>query len=442
MTGTIPWTLAELEAFPKPPSLVDMTKGLQMPDRPLVISLPCCGIMGSRPAFKALGVKTKTVNVYDLDNAYESLLRELLAEEGGEQELHLGAVDGDMSKVPLGSLQMSDLHVVGPPCPPWAGNGKRGSTTDRRADVYEANLRWILHQIDCGALKACMLENVLGIMHGQGLLEPYLPKVLKILKKRAPSFHWDIVTLEAKNYSLAQCRTRVFLRGLRKDFADEMPPPLGPVETPPLRSFLNPSLPNLKREDLTPTLRQHLRDYERRIRCMKKQGTVTTQVVIATLDRDVESNYSQVVVDRAPTQKTGNLYQLVVSTEDIEKPSGERAFFRMLHPAERMALQGFDPCICKNLSPAKAVKAAGNAYPPPLILAALAPLLDAIAKKGPLPPLVGGTRIPHPDTAAFKVPPLCHVKGKAMKAKKQKAMKAKAKAKAKVVAKKSKAMKA
>ena len=50
---------------------------------------------------------------------------------------------------------------------------------------------------------------------------------------------------------------------------------------------------------------------------------------------------------------------------------------------ERMLLQGKDPFIAAHLGDfTLACKASGNAYPPPLICAALVPILQAVAASG------------------------------------------------------------
>ena len=60
-------------------------------------------------------------------------------------------------------------------------------------------------------------------------------------------------------------------------------------------------------------------------------------------------------------------------------PDAEREFFRFFQPTERLALQGFDPEIILDFpNPKLAVKAAGNAYPVPLIIAAAHGIVQGI----------------------------------------------------------------
>ena len=79
-------------------------------------------------------------------------------------------------------------------------------------------------------------------------------------------------------------------------------------------------------------------------------------------------------VDAAPTLTTSNKY-LFVASLDLDKPASERAFWRFLLPSERPALQGFDPLVLEAQEDALRVKAAGNAYPVPVVASLLQPLL-------------------------------------------------------------------
>ena len=70
-----------------------------------------------------------------------------------------------------------------------------------------------------------------------------------------------------------------------------------------------------------------------------------------------------------------SVLDVVRKTED-----SKREFFRFIHPAERLALQGFPLRIMENLPADIVSHAAGNAYPVPLICSALHPALTAIAE--------------------------------------------------------------
>ena len=51
--------------------------------------------------------------------------------------LNLGKKAGDILNVPLEALEKPiDFLVSGPPCPPWAGQGKRQGCKDPRSHVF------------------------------------------------------------------------------------------------------------------------------------------------------------------------------------------------------------------------------------------------------------------------------------------------------------------
>ena len=66
-----------------------------------------------------------------------------------------------------------------------------------------------------------------------------------------------------------------------------------------------------------------------------------------------------------------------------------RAEERFLHVAGRCTLQGFEKSLAKQFedNPTLLLKATGNAYPPPLIIAAIAPMLHVIASSTETLPL-------------------------------------------------------
>ena len=64
---------------------------------------------------------------------------------------------------------------------------------------------------------------------------------------------------------------------------------------------------------------------------------------------------------------------------ELSLPESARSFSRFIAPPERLALQGKDPAMALLLErPSLVVKAAGNAYPVPMVLAGLEPCIRAI----------------------------------------------------------------
>jgi len=93
----------------------------------------------------------------------------------------------------------------------------------------------------------------------------------------------------------------------------------------------------------------------------------------------------------------------LLSADDIALLSHRREIFRWLHPAERLGLQGFSPRLSLKLKTAHLItKAAGNAYPTPLMAAVLGPLLERIGETTPSL-TVGKCIAPRPETLQFKV---------------------------------------
>lgn len=197
--------------------------------------------------------------------------------------------------------------------------------------------------------------------------------------------------LKAKDYLLAQDRTRVFLRGIRSSLCpnNAVPAVLPAFGHRTLKEFLVEGLPAVSRESLTKCMKKNLCDAQTQLKDLLAKGQLDKDdLVCYPLDRADNKCYKrQVCKDKVPTLLTGNSY-LFLSDVQVEKEDHERAFFRFLLPEERFTLQGFPACIASSFkSSALQIKASGNAYPVPLIGAALAPLVA----------LIGNDDLPHVD---------------------------------------------
>ena len=208
---------------------------------------------------------------------------------------------------------------------------------------------------------------------------------------------------------------------LRKDFghnpgkeilgAMEKPPqPMDPFGTVSLASFLKPNLPCTARESLTSIMRSNLGNYEKLIRDKIEAGDVTPgTLVVCELDRAFGKKYSpSMTVGMSPCLKTQLKYLFVISTDDLQLPDAERAYFRWILPQERCALQGVHPRLALHLCNSDLLHALGNAYPVPLIAACGMPVLQMIEKWGRLnswpPPLSPGDLLELPDVAGHFLP--------------------------------------
>ena len=298
--------------------------------------------------------------------------------------LHLGAKLGDILKVPLSQLHTRcDFLVAGPPCPPWSSQGVRHSLGDARAEVFLKILEWVYYLAHYGGLIGVVLENVPGITKRHGSKESVMDMFKRVLNKHIPEFAWRVDTLDITGYMCPQTRVRVFLRGLRTDFATEVPAPLPPFGRRKLREVLGKKCANIKRSELSQNFKKNLEAFEEKIRASFARGKfVTDDVCIFHLDRAENKTYDQIVsLNVAPTLTTRNQYLFVACVEGItqNKPDAEREYFRYLTNAERLMLQGFPPALANDLTPNSAFTGAGNAFPVPGMIAVMQPMIVALS---------------------------------------------------------------
>ena len=349
--------------------------------RQVHVALPCVGIDGSGWALKLLGANFHCNNVYDLERRYQKYLETYM--ESAEPP-RLGPDNGDVLKVKLSEWERPvHLLLAGPPCPPWAGNGNHKGAEDQRAEVFLRIVNVVGSLAKCGELQAVVLENVKGILHKQkGQTESFMDKLVSCLKAEIPEFLWDVSLLKAKDYLLPQDRTRVFLRGIRSGLCPDnvIPEVLPAFGSKSLKEFLSPGIPSVNRGSLTSCMQKNLKDAQGQLKELFANGDLEeSDIVCFPLDRaDGKCYKRQICKNKVPTLTTSNSY-LFVSDMNFSKPDHETDFFRFLLPQERFTLQGFPAFISSSFnSQALQIKAAGNAYPVPLIAAAVAGLLEKI----------------------------------------------------------------
>ena len=136
-------------------------------------------------------------NVFDLEESYREALEQIFKDCPVLPTLHLGD-DGNLLFVPLQDLTVPDIVVSGPPCPPWAGHGKKKSILDDRSLIYTAVLRWIVHFIKAGCLQLAVVENVMGICKQWNGLPSFMDCVLETLRAECPEFEWSVDKLHAE----------------------------------------------------------------------------------------------------------------------------------------------------------------------------------------------------------------------------------------------------
>ena len=331
----------------------------------------------------------ETTNTMDLDPAYHFCLWKHCLEAGMESfKLELGKVAGDLLLKPLKQLKVPcDFLVSGPPCPPWAGQGNRRSLKDSRARVFIRILTWVLYLVHCGGLLAVAIENVVGISQSQHNCEPVLDMFLRAMNKFVPEFVWGWDKLHLRHYMCPQLRVRIILKGMRRTICNILAPPLPGFGERGLREALG-KFPNTPLQSLSQPQQQNHRDYEEIIRTKFAAGLLDkTDVVMFAIDRAKGRAVNQhIYINVSGTLTCHNRYLWVEKVGDIidEVPCSEREYSRFLKNPERLALQGFEKELALQLTPSKAFKAAGNAYPVPLMAAALSPMvssiLEAVAK--------------------------------------------------------------
>jgi site-specific DNA-cytosine methylase len=360
----------------------------RVPDlgRRLRLACPCIGIDGCGHALKSMGCPSDVLNAYDLEGTYYDALKKHFQEMGMEiMDLHLGEV-GNLLDVDFRNLRRPiDFLVSGPPCPPWSGQGKHKGCKDVRAKVFMAVVTWIVFLIHCGGLLGCVLENVVGMTHEtEDGHEPPSEKFLRVLRRYCPEFDWRLDRLELVKYLLPQTRVRIFFRGMRKVVVSLVPPPLAPFGSRQLHEALGKS-PNMKRSDLTLPQQDNLKNFEKEIKAKVAANKLSlNDVVVCPVDRskDEDITYgSGYTVNNAPTLTTHNVYLVIISVGCVVANVADemRLFFRFFTLPERLALQGFPPQLALDLPETKICFASGNAYPVPLLVAVLCPMLHAVA---------------------------------------------------------------
>ena len=300
--------------------------------------------------------------------------------------LHLGKLSGDLLQVALEKLETPvDLLVAGPPCPPWSTLGSRECNKDVRAQVFWRILIWVFYLVQCGGLLAVCIENVVGTIQRQGGRQPCMQMFLQLCRVFIPQFAWRIDKLRLMDYKVPHNRCRVFLRGVRKIVCSSVPAPLAPWGQRMLRDVLGKH-PPIQRKSLTHVQQANLRAYELEIRCKVANGKMqTSDVAVFAVDRTLPKDggiYGATISKNyVPTLTCHNRYLFVASVGDVvaRRADSEREFFRFLCGSERICLQGFRKELALDLDPSCQLKTSGNAYPVPLMVAVLQPVVAALA---------------------------------------------------------------
>ena len=375
----------EVEATPEPADFKPHFQPLGELSRRLQVAAPCTGIHGCGAAFKTMITAVDSIHLWDLEPGYRTYLMRHLLDMGMSATriaFNLGKVCGNLLQMPLSCLRPPlDILVAGPPCPPWAGQGMKKSTQDPRAEVFLRLLAWTVYAIKACGLLAVILENVLGITYVSNGRAPVIYAWLQILRQTCPEFEWSVEVLRLVDYLSPQTRIRMFLKGLRKCVAP-LPAALGPFGRAGIRSVLGRFPPT--RSMLCRNQQKNLRYYEAQIKQQHSRGHLEdSDVVVISVDRAPQMEYkTSIVRNQIPTLTTNSGCLMVLSVGDVVRdvPDNEREFLRHLRSSEKLCAQGFSPSVHLDLDSRCAQKAAGNAYPPALLIAELHPIVDALTR--------------------------------------------------------------
>lgn len=200
-------------ATPRPYRWRDFFPPLPQLSRPLRVAIGCSG-MDYAEYLSEMEVPIEGATLYDIEGQYRQPMHDLFEEiHRVTPNLHIGAVEGDVTKVSLQDVPEVDLLIAGPPCPPWSAQGLKRCGKDLRALVFNAIIEWIIHLAHNRGLTMVILENVKGVLQAIGGFQPFYEKLVQALRQAIPHFHWRFDLLRLLDYRSGQMRERVFLRG-------------------------------------------------------------------------------------------------------------------------------------------------------------------------------------------------------------------------------------
>ena len=243
---------------------------------------------------------------------------------------------------------------------------------------------WAVVLIKCCGLSMLVLENVEGILTEADGRVSAMEHSLTVLRHFCPEFTFSFNKLKLRVHPGCQSRVRVFLRGMRKKFASEVPAPLAPFGERSIRDLLG-RFPCTPRTVWTKTQQRNLLKIESRIRYRVRERTLKlSDVVVCSPDRAFTRTCPQSLsVNHLPTLTTSNQYLFVISVGDCVKrvEDSKREFFRKVVPTARLTSMAFPRKLRLKLK-GKTVFAAGKACPVQLIVAVIYPMLAALGENG------------------------------------------------------------
>eukprot|EP00438_Fugacium_kawagutii_P030572 Skav204372 [mRNA] locus=scaffold1480:26834:27508:+ [translate_table: standard] len=211
---------ADLQGVPQPPDWLKYMHRLESFSRPLKVCMPCIGLNNGGRALKRMGIPYELVG-----GSCDVLthLRDALVElENGANGFALGKEEGDVLSLRTVDLPTEvDILLSGPPCPPFASNGKKNPVADERTDVFYKVVSMIIFFIRRAGLLYCLLENVSNCDAKLNGGDSFMQILMAFFAAEAPQFVWRLDSMNAMGYGLAHSRNRVILQGLRNSLMQQ-----------------------------------------------------------------------------------------------------------------------------------------------------------------------------------------------------------------------------
>ena len=314
-----------------------------------------------------LGDKIDPIHCYDLDPTSKDILGKIIGHDLPLPDT-FGPLQGDIMKIDPRILESPDGLVSGPPCPPWAGNGRKNPAEDERRKVFEQ----VLHMIEVfnrtGNLKFFVLENVAGLKCRYRGQPSMLSTVMERLRNMRPEFavvSWDMNT---KQYGLPHHRNRVYIVGikctvLRHQILPSAPPPAIPCVS--LQSILTPGTPDTNLSCLTVRQRSNYKHYKAQVASMLTCPEHRGRTMCCDLNRKPTGSFGPKLRtdDCTETLRTPNNPLWIMSLGEGKRPR----INRLLLIEERCRLQGFDSALFAHLRTGDVCRLMGNAFSVPVV---------------------------------------------------------------------------
>ena len=184
---------------------------------PIRVASDCTGLGSEIIALALLGLlpRVKSVHWSENDKQKQKLYRcvcEKLKHKVGPLDVDMTQRSFDLDGCTSNSRNV-DLYVAGYPCPSFSTLGRKRGGLDPRGLIPLYGLQWIIKEQP----KACVLENVAGLLHKKHRL--YVAFLREILAKMGyVVFKKKMSTLE---YGIPQSRCRVYIVAIRADAKKE-----------------------------------------------------------------------------------------------------------------------------------------------------------------------------------------------------------------------------